>query len=143
VEVHPVEENLEAHVLSKAFDEECAAFAKTRKRSSSSSDSDEISLWSNDDASSSVSPVEVFPHDVPQLEAYLYYAGISGPSGRGPKLIYRTSCDKFVPPDGPEAHRRLMKLRTVPVNHKLGEDGLWDRVRAEVRAVLHAQQSVG
>lgn len=80
---------------------------------------------------------------MPKPEAYLYYAGLSGPSGRGPKLIYRTSCDNFVPPDGPEAYRRLMKLRTVPENHKLGEDGLWDRIRAEVRGVLDAQQSVG
>jgi len=87
--------------------------------------------------------VDVSPHDVPKPEAYLYYAGLSGPSGRGPKLIYRTSCDNFVPPDGPEAYRRLMKLRTVPENHKLGEDGLWDRIRAEVRGVPDAQQSVG
>jgi hypothetical protein len=123
-----VEDYLEAHVLSKAFDEECA-FPKSHKRDS---DSDKISLWSNDDTSTSVSSVEVSPHDVPKLEAYLYYAGLSGPSGRGPKLIYRTSCDKFVPPDGPEAYRRLMKLRTVPESHKLGEDGLWDRIRAEV-----------
>jgi hypothetical protein len=40
-------------------------------------------------------------------------------------------------------HRRLMKLRTVPENHKLGEEGLWDRIRAEARGVLDAQQSVG
>ncbi|CAA7258758.1 unnamed protein product [Cyclocybe aegerita] len=55
---------------------------------------------------------------------------------------YRTSSDKFVPPDGPEAYRRLMKLRTVPENHKLGEDGLWDRIRAEVQGVLDARQSL-
>jgi hypothetical protein len=36
-----------------------------------------------------------------------------------------------------------MKLRTVPENHKLGEDDLWDRIRAEVHGVLDAQQSVG
>ncbi|KAG8743140.1 hypothetical protein FRC10_000357 [Ceratobasidium sp. 414] len=138
---HPVQGNLGARALSEAFDEACAAFAKTHKRSSSSSDgrdsdSDENCLWSNDNTSSSVFPAEVSPYDVPKLEAYLYYAGLSGPSGRGPKLIYRTSCDKFVPPDGPKAYRRLMKLRTAPENHKLGEDDLWDRVRADVVKLL-------
>ena len=44
---------------------------------------------------------------------------------------------------GPEAYRRLMKLLTVPENHKLGEDGLWDRIHAKVRGVLDTQQSVG
>ncbi|KAH9931504.1 uncharacterized protein B0H18DRAFT_1093306 [Fomitopsis serialis] len=113
MEDHLAGENLnsEAHVLSTAF-------AKANKRSSSSSDT-----------SSSVSSGEGSPHDVPKLEAHLYYAGLSGHSG--PKLVYRTSCDKFVPPDGPEAYRRLMRLRTVPENHKLGKDGLWDRIRAE------------
>jgi len=88
--------------------------------------------------------VEPSPYDVPKLEAYLYYAGLSGPSGRGPKLVYRTTREKekFVPPTGPEAYRRLMKLRTVPENHKLGEDNLWDYIRAEVRGVLDAQHFV-
>lgn len=138
MEDHP--EKLRAYVLSKAFDEECAAFAKTHKRNRSDPDggdfdSDENGLWSNDDTSS-VSSVEVSPHSVPKIEAHLYYAGLSGPSGRGPKLIYRTSCDKFIPPDGPEAYRRLMKLCTVPESHKFGEDGLWDRIRAEVVKLL-------
>ena len=103
MEDHPDEDNLEAYVWSKAFEEECIALAaswKTRKRRSSS-DSDSInSLWSSDDGSS-VPSVEVSPHNVPKLEAYLYYAGLSGPNRRGPKLIYRTSSDKFIPPNGP------------------------------------------
>jgi hypothetical protein len=98
---------------------------------------------SNDDTSSSVSSAGTSPYNVPKLEAYLYYTGLAGPSGRGPKLIYRTSTDKFVPPDGPEAYRRLMKLRTdIPENHKLGNDNLWDRFREEVLGLLDAQQSV-
>ncbi|TFK71331.1 hypothetical protein BDN72DRAFT_895703 [Pluteus cervinus] len=48
---------------------------------------------------------------------------VSGPSGRGPELIYRTSRDKFVLPLGAEAYRRLMSLRAVPENHKVAEDG--------------------
>ncbi|KAK7470057.1 hypothetical protein VKT23_001495 [Stygiomarasmius scandens] len=129
-----VEDNLEAYVQTKAFDDECVALARTHKPSSSSSGSLDSanSLWDT----LSVSSVEVSPHDVPKLEAYLYYAGLSGPSGRGPRLIYRTSSDKFVPPDGPDAYRRLMKLRTVPENHKLGKDGLWDRIRTEVVKLL-------
>jgi hypothetical protein len=144
VEHHVVEDNLDAHVQSKAFDEQCAAFAKSRSSDNSDSDSsDEISLWSNDDTSSSVSSVATLPYDVPKLEAYLYHAGLSGPSGHSPKLIYRTSTDKFIPPDGPEAYRRLMKLRTdIPENHKLGNDNLWKRVREEVCGLLDAQQSV-
>ncbi|KAG8926643.1 hypothetical protein FRC02_008766 [Tulasnella sp. 418] len=143
---HPVKDNLEAHVLSKAFDEECAAFAKRRYSSSddSDTDSDVNSLWSNNSTSSSVSSVEPSPYDVPKLEAYLYYAGLSGPNGRGPKLVYRMTREKekFVPPTGPEAYRRLMKLRTVPENHKLGKDNLWDYIRAEVHGVLDAQHFV-
>lgn len=107
-------------------------------------DSDINSLWSNDSTSSSVSSVDPSIYDVPKLEAYLYYAGLSGPKGRGPKLIYRTTREKekFVLPTGPEAYCRLMKLHTVPENHKLGEDNLWDHIRAEVRGVIGAQHFV-
>lgn len=85
--------------------------------------------------------MEPSPYDVPKLEAYLYYAGLSGPNGRGPKLVYRTTREKekFVLPAGPEAYRRLMKLRTVPENHKLGSKKLWDPIRTEVRGVLDVQ----
>ena len=82
------------------------------------------------------------PYDVPELEAHLYYAGLSGPSGGGPKLVYRTSKEKevFTLPTGPEAYPRLMKLVGVPVSHKLGDDlgknRLWDIVREEVSGIL-------
>lgn len=85
--------------------------------------------------------METSPYDVSRLEAHLYYAGLRS-GGRGPKLVYRTSKKIFVPPTGPEAYRRLMKLAGVPANHKLGENQLWDLVREEVRGVLEASQSV-
>ena len=140
---HPVEDNLEAHVLSKEFDEECAAFAKCRSSSSddSDTDSDVNSLWTNDTTSSSVSTVEPSPYDVPRLEVYLYYAGVSGPNGHGLKLVYRTTREKenLSRPLALRSTRRLMKLHTVPENHKLCEDNLWDDIRTEVRGVLEAQ----
>ena len=79
------------------------------------------------------------PHDVPPLEANFYYASLSpshdgrGLNNRGPRLIYRTSKDKFVPPTGPEAYRGLMKLCPVPEVHQLGNDCLWGRILNEVR----------
>jgi hypothetical protein len=100
-----------------------------------------------EDASRSPNNTES-PYDVPEIEANLYYAGLFGPSGGGPKLVYRTSRErkKFIPPTGPEAYPRLMRLVGVPASHKLGEElgnnRLWDIVREEVRDVLDTQQSV-
>jgi len=74
-------------------------------------------------------------HEVPKVEARLYYAGIR-PKGRGPKLIYRTSSDIFEEPSGFEAYARLMKVITVPENHEFGKNGLWDRVRDKVCGFL-------
>ncbi|KIJ11189.1 hypothetical protein PAXINDRAFT_177375 [Paxillus involutus ATCC 200175] len=135
----PVEPNLEQYVKSEQFDQECAV--QLRKRalvSGYSGDSDyEDSFWSNsNDDTSSVSSVEPSPHEVPRVEAHRYYAGL-GPNGRGPKLIYRTSDDKFVEAEGPEAYRRLMKIRAVPEDYELGQDGLWDRIRDQVVELLN------
>jgi len=139
-----VEPDLEEYVKSKEFDRECALAAqlmKARERASvsdNSSDSDyEDSTWSNlnDGTSSSVAFVEPSPHEVPRVEGYLYYAGL-GPNGRGPKLIYRTSDDEFVEPEGPRAYKRLMKLCPVPEDHELGQDGRWDRIRDQVVELL-------
>ncbi|KAG8905111.1 hypothetical protein FRB99_000675 [Tulasnella sp. 403] len=133
------DDNLELYVQTKAFDEECVAYSRVISKCSSlsdnsDSDSSDNSLWEKDDDSSSVSSVESSPHDVPKLEAHLYYAGLSGPSARGPKLIFRK--DKFIPPDGPEAYRRLMKLRPVYEHHKLGENDLWETISSEVVKLL-------
>jgi hypothetical protein len=54
------------------------------------------------------------PHAVPDEEARDFYAGL--PSN--PRLIYRSEKEKWSPPTGPEAYRRVMHL--VPVfNHPI------------------------
>ncbi|KAI9060051.1 hypothetical protein FKP32DRAFT_1085663 [Trametes sanguinea] len=138
-------DDLEAYVRTAAFDAECINYARTggrhRARSSSSGASDiewKIDYVGSND--SNALNAEHSEYDAPPYEAHLYYAGLSGPSGRGPKLVYRTSKDRFAPPMGPEAYRRLMKLVGVPAGHALGErrDGrlVWDVVREEVVEIL-------
>lgn len=67
-----------------------------------------------------------------EYEANLYYAGVRS-RGYGPKLIYRTSRDKFKEPTGPEAYKRLMRIVAVPDSHNFAQKGLWDSVRDKVR----------
>ncbi|KAH8980960.1 hypothetical protein EDB86DRAFT_3087553 [Lactarius hatsudake] len=126
---------LEEYVKSKEFDQECAV--QLTKSVSDSSNSSEGCIWSNSNGSSasSVSSVEPSPHEVPKVEANLYYAGLS-PNGCGPKLIYRTSDDKFIEAEGPRAYKRLMRLCPVPEDHELGQDGRWDRIRDQVVELL-------
>ncbi|KAG9092620.1 hypothetical protein FS749_015563 [Ceratobasidium sp. UAMH 11750] len=112
---------------------------KARELAALSSDeggySNEDDLWSSDDSDSTATTVESSPHEVSKIEAGLYYAGV-GPKGRGPKLIYRTSEDKFEEPDSPEAYRRLMRVISVPDSHEFGENRMWDRVRDKVVDLL-------
>lgn len=134
---------MEEYVKSEEFDQECAVQLSASVSGGSSSSDYKDNIWSdsNDGTSSSVSSVEPSPHQVPRVEGHLYYAGLS-PSGRGPKLIYRTSDDKFVEPEGPRAYKRLMKLCPVPEDHELGQDGCWDNIRDQVRGCLSMQHSV-
>ena len=99
----PIELNLEEYVNTPEFDRQCSEKALERAALSSdkSGDSEDI-LWSSDDSVSSATTIVSTPYDVPKIEANLYYAGV-GPKGCGPKLIYRTSDDKFEEPHGPEA----------------------------------------
>ncbi|THH03198.1 hypothetical protein EW146_g10491, partial [Bondarzewia mesenterica] len=137
-----MDDTLELHVQSPAFDEECAVYSKRIGKDPLSDDSDSdyssdhSSLWEEDSSSSSVSSVESSRHDVSKLEAYLYYFGIRGPRRRGPKLIFRTSKDVFTAPSGPEQDPRLMQLRPVYEHHKLGEDDLWATIRSKVVKLL-------
>ena len=109
--------------------------------SDESNDSGEGDLWSNDDSAPITSDDEstTSPYEVPETEAYSYYAGVRS-NGRGPKLIYRTSDDKFEEPFGPEAYPRLMRIVAVPDSHELGQNGLWDRVRDKVPGFLASPQ---
>ena len=96
-------------------------------------------MWDGDDSVYIANTIESTPHEVPKIEANLYYAGV-GPKGRGPKLIYRTSGDKFEEPYGPEAYKRLMRVVAVPDSHEFGQNGMWDMVRDKVRGLLVMRQ---
>ena len=136
---------MEDYVKTADFDDECRQkalyFAKSPSDEGGSSEGEE-DFWPSDDSVSSATTAELSPHDVSKLEANLYYAGV-GPKGRGPKLIYRTSDDKFEEPSGPEAYTRLMRVVAVPDNHEFGQNGMWDRVRDQVCGLLVAIQFPG
>jgi len=122
-------------VKTAEFDQECTEKARKAALSSDghNDSSDEFdSLWPSSKSKSSATTVEISPHEPSRIETHLYYAGIRE-NGRGPKLIYRDSSDVYVEPTGPEEYKRLMRLVAVPDDHKFGEDGLWERVRAKVR----------
>lgn len=74
------------------------------------------------------------PHEVSAFERNRYYAGIRAPK-HGPKLIYRTSDDVFVKPEGPDAYRRVTRLLTVSYNHEIRQDDRWNRTGNQVRGV--------
>ncbi|KIM81198.1 hypothetical protein PILCRDRAFT_821650 [Piloderma croceum F 1598] len=129
-ETNLMDDTLELHVHSPAFDKECAVYSKGIGRGpSDDSDSDyssDHSLWEKDSSS-----VESPRYNVSKLEAHLYYFGI-----RGPKLIFRTSKDVFTAPSGPEQDPRLMWLRPVYEHQKLGKDDLWATIRFKVVQLL-------
>ncbi len=57
---------------------------------------------------------------VSTAEAQFYYAGLNS----GPLLLYRTGKEKWSPPKGPEAYRRLKEVCEV-FNHPIVEP--WNR----------------
>ncbi|KAI6154798.1 hypothetical protein BKA82DRAFT_23219 [Pisolithus tinctorius] len=118
-----VDDTLELHVHSPAFDEECTPTPLTTAV-------DHSSLWKND--SFSISSVESSPHEVPKLEAYLYYFGLQGPRRRGPKFIFRTSKNVFIAPLEPEQEPRHMKLQPVYAHNILSEGDLWPTIRSKI-----------
>ena len=141
-----VANNLERHAETRKFRNKCAAPSKgfielSFLPSDSDSDHSVSNVWKQDDDSSSVLSAGSSPHDVPKIEAHLYFAGVWGPNRPGPKLIFRTSSDVFEPPDGPEADRRLMWLLPVYEHQKLGENNLWELIRSEVCNLLNIQWS--
>ncbi|KAI9430420.1 hypothetical protein H4582DRAFT_2121947 [Lactarius indigo] len=111
----PIEPNLEEYVQTPEFNHH---------------------LGSNNDSVTSATTIESTPYEVPEIEANLYYSGV-GPKGHGPRLIYRTSDDKFEEPYGPEAYGRLMRVVAIPDSHEFGQNGVWDTVRDQVVELLN------
>jgi hypothetical protein len=130
----------EQYVHSEVFDKECkAALSKSllsHPNVFTSNSSKRTNLWENDKGEPSLTSVGSSSHAVSKLEAHLYYFGIRGYGHRGPKLIYRTSEDVFMPPFGPEQDARIMQLLPIYYHDKLGKDNLWATVRDEVRIPL-------
>jgi hypothetical protein len=121
-----VDDTLELHIHSPAFDKECAMYSKGIGKGPPSDDSDSdcysdhSSLWEKDSSSSSVSSVESSCYNVSKFEAHLYYFGIRGPRRRGPKLIFRTSKDVRLvtrPSVGPD---KFFDRRTGKAEFKIG-----------------------
>ncbi|KAG8693739.1 hypothetical protein FRC08_008936, partial [Ceratobasidium sp. 394] len=133
-----------AYVNSAEFERRCTDLALKRAPSSSDESRDyEDHLWSSsEETESSATVVEADPNEPSKFEQYLYYAGVRGPKGRAPKLVWRDSPDKFEEPSGPEAYGRLMNVIPVQDDHKFGEkvgEGiiLWDRVCNHIVGLLN------
>lgn len=139
----PIEPSLEEYIKTPAFDHQFSE--KVREHTvlssdeSGGSDGDSLRFSNASDSISRATTVESTPYEVSKVEASLYYAGV-GSQGYGPKLIYRTSDDKFEEPSGFEAYTRRMRLVPVPDSHEFGEDGMWDIVRNRVCGLLVTQQ---
>ncbi|KIO20961.1 hypothetical protein M407DRAFT_29405 [Tulasnella calospora MUT 4182] len=130
----PIESNLKQYVNTPEFDQQYSN--KAHHRAALSSDESNASdEESSDDSVSSTTTVESTPYEVSKFEANLYYAGVRA-NGRGPKLVYRTSGDKFEEPSGPEAYKRLMRVVPVPDSFEFGQNGSWDGVRDKVVELL-------
>ncbi|CAE6450737.1 hypothetical protein ACGC1H_006560 [Rhizoctonia solani] len=128
------------YVYSEAFNRDCNAQSKRLSSSSSGSDPYEpLKLWDSDDASSLTS-VDSSSHGVSKLEAYLYYHGLRGNRKLGPKLVYRTSTDIFLPPSGPSQDLRKIQLLTVHEHAKLGQNNLWVTIRDKTVELLDRKQ---
>jgi hypothetical protein len=94
-------------VLSAEVIEEYVCFAQRYQEAQSSTDND--AATSPTITASSATSYSPDPHAVSKAEAQSYYAGL--PSE--PTLVYRTGKEKWSPPRGPEAQRRLKELREV------------------------------
>lgn len=121
-------------MLSAEVLEDCIRFAKSYEEAQSSVDKDVTisptiaastlsSLGFGGDAASSATPYTPDPHAISKAEAQSYYAGLHSE----PMLLYRTGKERWSPPRGPEAQRRLKELCEVfthPIakvwNHDLG-----------------------
>ncbi|KAI0338594.1 hypothetical protein BDW22DRAFT_1432394 [Trametopsis cervina] len=82
---------------------------------------------------SDTTSAESTPYELSDFEANFYYAGVRS-KGRGPKLVYRTSSNKFEEPSGPEEYSRSMRVLFVSDSFNFGQNGSWDGVRDKARS---------
>jgi hypothetical protein len=136
---------LNINVESPEFDEQCARISRAITQGILSDNSDSKSsfvhsnLWEQEEEEDSVSSIGS-PYDVSKPEAYLYYFGIRGPRRLGPKLIFRTSTDKFTAPLMPGQDLRLMQL-LPPCGHSiLSKDDLWETISSRVVHLLNQRE---
>lgn len=133
-------------VIDRSLPQPLISDMKCATTSSDESSEYEDDLWSgSDEIEFSAITVESDPNEPSRLEQHLYYAGVRGPKGRAPRLVWRDSSDTFEEPSGPEAYRRLMNVIPVQDDHKFGDkvsEGviLWDVVRNHVGDFLFMHQ---
>lgn len=106
---------MEGHVKSPAFDNDYAAWSRKAQEHVSVFDESDSDYEANIGPTRTTVPRPVFRSrdQPPRIATHLYYAGIVG-NGCGPKLIYRTSDDNFVEPDGPEAYYQAHRRWETP-----------------------------
>ncbi|KAI0075040.1 hypothetical protein K474DRAFT_1685521 [Panus rudis PR-1116 ss-1] len=78
----------------------------------------------------------VASHHVMGVPDKLYYYGIRGDRRLGPKLIFRTSTERFVVPTEPGQEPRKIQLLSVHEHAKLEENNLWATIRKETVGIL-------
>lgn len=128
-----LDEKRDGRVRSLAFEEQYTTVIDRHSTSSAgSNDSAHHKLFEEHDGHSDTSAV-FSDHDVSKEEQHLFYFNIRGDGRLGPKLIYRTSRNKFTPPNGPENEARPIRLLEVESHAQLGKDNLWATVRDQVR----------
>jgi len=70
------------------------------------------------------SSIEFSLYNVSEVKAYLYYASLQSLNHPSLKLVFRTSKDRFVLSEGPEAYCHLIRLCPVYKHPRLGADDL-------------------
>lgn len=130
--------SLELYVQTEEFVQECFTALRRIYCPEMAGDTFNHDVQHTLAASPIAPPSTPSPHQVPKWEAFLYYAGLR--CTKGPKLVYRTSSDKWSMPGGPENYPRLMKHIEVNEDHELGAGGLWDVIRDKVCIPLDVRE---
>ena len=131
---------MEAYVLTEEFDRDCNRSPQPEAPKASDSQPP------FSPAAPITSSISLFPHEIDLLEARLYYFGVSfrhysnrpGITRGGPKLVYRTSKDTWVPPTEEDFGRpREKRLCDIPEDHQLAKNpSVWDDIRNQVCGIV-------